>query len=268
MQRLPNITIRNFNPRIFGIRSFRILLIVFLMSNLQNSSKSQSYEKFENSYNFTNRSLEVIVVSYDNRLRDTRKYLDQILKEKLSSNVLTELITNYYILKKQLKYIEDSGYKKESIRICSDKFILLTKKKQEDYLKFIHTIEDKFSISDVEYEIIKELIEKAKSELKTELFLKDIDKFEEYIDLAFNSNYTKLEIFRDFTGYWIPDELLDNNSLVSIVTKFWNWRWDRFKKYYRNPLGYTYKIYKHGLIADEAIRRLIEVTACKEQNQF
>jgi len=131
MQRLPNITIRNFNPRMFGIRSFRILLIVFLMSNLQNSSKSQSYEKFENSYNFTNRSLEVIVVSYDNRLRDTSKYLDQILNEKLSSNVLTELITNYYILKKQLKYIEDSGYKKESLRICSDKLVCLRKRSKK-----------------------------------------------------------------------------------------------------------------------------------------
>jgi len=242
------------------------LILALFMLSLPNIQHAQSYENYETSNNSSELSFEYMVSYYASELRFTRNFIQDTLKKAFNTNIPTEAFLNYRILKSQKSYLRKMNYSHERLRLCEEEINKLSDQEKSLYKEIKLHIENKYSLTKNEYELIKTVIHKTikrREKLysyRDERILNNIALFESYIDLAYKMKYTKLEIFRDSTGFWNPNSIFQNKSIMKIICAFFSW--EKFKDIYRKPMNYVSKTAKHGLKASEALRRIKDINNC------
>jgi len=231
-----------------------VILLLILSSGLLNG---QSYDDYNESY-YNDLSFEAKKFIHDPEI----KILNDHIKDNSGIDIILLAINNLLISADQIldeiAYLDTENYSGNDLRICTQDYNLLTGPQQLRYKNIINYLENNFAISLAEYNNIKHKIQVLKP-IASYSLNQDLTLLEEYIDLAFNLKYSKLEIYRDFSGYWTFYPFMSNIDPLDLISSFPNW--PSYNVVYPNPLNITGER-EHGLGATEAIRRLRDISRC------
>jgi FlgD Ig-like domain len=126
----------------------------------------------------------------------------------------------------------------ESIRLCSDQVAALSVTERNAYLSRLNYIKQHYSFTSIELQYIRTEIQSVLP-LGSNSLNYSLTLLLEYIDLVEELQYSKLEVFRDFTGFCNPTEYM---AMVALNDA------------HDYPLAFQRT--EQGLGANEAIKRL------------
>lgn len=238
----------------------QIITFVFSIAFSINICFSQSYNLYEDSNNMSELSFEAMITYHEHGLNVLKPSFSSILGMNVDLFTIQKAISFHNEISNQINFLHSHNYSGDQIRICNDQFNNLSYQEQEQHKAIISHIELHYSITTDDFNdlisIIQDAINNSTGKLNSDFLL-----LEEYITLAYNQKYTVLEIFRDFTGYWNPETIVSTMTISQILNQLPGL--NNYTSIYRYPFNYTSKTEKHGLKAEQAIQRLIDIVNCE-----
>jgi hypothetical protein len=109
----------------------------------------------------------------------------------------------------QKQYLDHNFIMCEDIRLTPDRIEMLSPEKKELYYYHLSEMQNSFGVSPEEYAIAFTELSELEGLLSYDLF-KSASLLRNYLNLASDITYTKLEMFRDFTGMCDPLDYIEN----------------------------------------------------------
>ncbi len=218
----------------------RILIFFLFFSTL--SFGQPSYDDYE-TCNVKDPSFETLGYQHCQEAEILEVFVSDSLGESLIDTALMMFLEAGFDLEDQENFMDSIGISCEDIR--EHCFTSNTSHDSRDFFDNLEYMEEHFSVDQNTYDKVSNYINSFKGP-KASFFLDHrLSLLQEYLDLAYEIKYTKSEILRDFTGYCEYGDYV----ISRIANKFCTGN------------------RKHGVAANESIKRLYEIRDCNDMRE-